>query len=229
MFADDEARIADGIAMHLTLWAKDQGSAEGVAICWLTGIVAGNKALATGAFSAGISGIDPAGDDALVPRLIPGIVKNATFQPVGVLLIPTFTVGALLRCEMPQMLKDQHTCSMRCSELHNAAADPMRGLLIECSHLCPQAGVVLFPLCNDAGLASIAGNPSKLSLPKAVQLLAPANKAGSNHRAFDRLNGANGKMLIDVAIDGANPGVWDQSNLRLDLLRALHLPFERGM
>src|SRR5258707_14659291 len=100
------------------------------------------------------------------------------------------------------MFKHQNRRPMLLGKLDNASTDEVGDLLIACSDLAPQGGIVLLPFGNDASPGPVACNPSKQLLPKAGYRIAPADEAGSKDRTFNGLDGAHGQVLAEVQIDG---------------------------
>src|SRR5260370_9819232 len=70
--------------------------------------------------------------------------------------------------------------------------------------LGPEGGIVLLVFRDDASLRSVTCNASKRAVPQARYLSAAPNGAGGQDGAFDGLDGANGNVLIDIEIDGAD-------------------------
>ena len=79
----------------------------------------------------------------------------------------------------------------------------MSHLLVHVSDLCPQGCVILLALRQNAGLAPVACNTSKLLLPKAVYRFATTDKLRGKGRTFSILDGTHGEMMIEIEIDGA--------------------------
>ena len=80
-------------------------------------------------------------------------------------------------------------------------------LLICVADLAPEVDIVLFLFGKDASLRSVPCNPSELFLPKARYLSASPDKTGGEDGTFNRLNGADGQVLVEIEIDGADPGL----------------------
>src|SRR5260370_37682866 len=102
------------------------------------------------------------------------------------------------------MLKDEHACTVLFGELDNASAQQMRHVLIGMADLTPEADIVLFVLCNDASLRSVACYPPKQFLPKARYRSATADKAGGDDGAFNSLDATHAQVLVGLEIDGAD-------------------------
>lgn len=116
--------------------------------------------MATSAFPTGIAWIDPAGKHALVVGLVLGIHEDASLHPVGTLAVASVTILALGRLEITQVLKHHDGGPLRFGKLDNASTYQMRDVLICMSDLAPEVDVVLFTFGYDAGLASVASDPS---------------------------------------------------------------------
>src|SRR6266550_1232328 len=78
---DDETGIAVRIAAHGACFTEHERRSRGIACYRLSLGVADHQTLATSAFSGRIPGVDPAGDDPLVPRFVFGVVEDASLQP----------------------------------------------------------------------------------------------------------------------------------------------------
>jgi hypothetical protein len=87
-FANDDAGISIRIAVHLTLWAKDEWSAWGVPFCWFCSIIASNERTTMGALSTCISRAYPTRNDT---TLIPCFV-GLFFIAVQMLLLMSFVL-----------------------------------------------------------------------------------------------------------------------------------------
>ncbi len=203
--SDPETGISVGRIAHLALWAQDKRGSYGVPLLRLASMVAHDQAMTAVTFPTGVARIHTGGDDLLLPRLIPGVAENAALHPIGAFGIAPARILALFGLEIAQMLEDENArCVLGC-ELDNTSAHQMRHVLISVSDLTPEGGVVLFVFRHHASLRSVACNTSKRTLPKARYLCATADKTGGQDGAFDSLDGANGNMLIDIQIDGADP------------------------
>lgn len=170
----------------------------------LTSVVAYDQALAAVTLPPRIAWIDATGDDLMLPRLLFGVAKNATFHPIRAFGVGTSRVPALVRLEIPQMLSHQYACSILGCELDNADAHQVGHGRITVADATPEVGIVLLSFGQNASLRSVACDPSEQPLPKARYLCAPANEAGSQDGAFDRLDGTHSDVLIDVHINGAD-------------------------
>src|SRR5260370_12549006 len=201
---DPETGIAVGMIAHLALWAGDQRGAWSIAFNRLAGIVTHDQTMAAVTFPAGVARIHTTGDDPLVPRLIPGIPEKAALQPVGAFGVATARIPALFGLEIAQVLKHHDARSMRGCEPDNTSAHQVGHRLVTMADLGPEGGIVLLVFRDDASLRSVTCNASKRALPKARYLSAAPNEAGGQDGAFDGLDGANGNVLIDIEIDGAD-------------------------
>src|SRR5260370_27686827 len=134
--------------------------------------------MTTSTLSGRIARVEAGGQDALVVRLILGVLEDPPFHPVGPFTVSAMAILAPGRLEIAQMLEHQDVRLLCLCKLDNAGAHQVRNLLIYRADLAPEVGIVLFILGNDASLGSVACNPSQLSLPKAGYLLAPPDEAG---------------------------------------------------
>src|SRR6185312_1432864 len=81
---DLEAGVAVSMPTHLAVGTDDQRGPHLIPLFWLPLRIANDLRTTTSAFSAGILGIDPAGDDpGLVPCLVFGVAEDATLHPEG--------------------------------------------------------------------------------------------------------------------------------------------------
>jgi len=160
--------------------------------------------MATVTLPTGVARIGAAGDDLLVPCLIFGIPEDAALHPVGSFGVATARILPLFGLEVTEMFKNEHACSMLGSELNNAHTHQMGHVLITMAYRCPEGGIVLLVFCYDASLRSVTCNATKLALPKARYLSAPANEAGGEDGAFDSLDGTHGDLFAQIEIDGAD-------------------------
>src|SRR2546430_599318 len=130
--------------------------------------------------------------------LILGILENTPFHPESPFAIASSAVLALLWFEIAQVLKHHDACLMLFGELDKTTAHQMSDLLINVSDLAPQIRIVLFVLRDDASLATVACNTTKLFLPKAGYPLSTSNKERGKSRTFNRLDRCYGYMLVDI-------------------------------
>src|SRR2546426_10942318 len=149
--------------------------------------------MATRTFSTRIPGIDAAGDDPFLPCLVLGILEDASFHPEGAFAIAATTIHAFLWFELAQMLEDENGGFMLLSKLDNASTHLMRKVLIGMFDLAPEVYIVLFPVGDETRLATIAGNASKLLLPKAGYRLTTTDERGSQDRTFNCLDATHGQ------------------------------------
>src|SRR6266581_1733441 len=103
-----------------------------------------------------------------------------------------------------EVFEHQQGCTVRLSELHNAPTHSVRHLLVEMAHPAPQSGVIGFALRDETGLGPATRDASQRGLPKAVQLASTANKAGSQCRAFPRLDSAYRQGIARAQLDRAH-------------------------
>src|SRR5579859_3743772 len=97
--SDLETGIAVGVTAHLALWAQDQGRTRGITFFKLPLCVADKQPMTAVTLSTGIARVDTAGNDLLLPRLIPGILENTALHPVGPFGIATARIPALFGLE----------------------------------------------------------------------------------------------------------------------------------
>jgi len=116
--------------------------------------------MAMSTLSAGISGIDPTGNDTSVIGLILGILEYAPFHPECSLGIPASAVLFFNGSEIIEVLKHQNGCFMLLGKLNNASACEMSCLFIHVPDFIPEVSIILFTLCNDASLVSVACDAS---------------------------------------------------------------------
>lgn len=159
--ADHHTRIAIRISTHLTRRTKHERSTWGIALSRLACRIPSDQRVATRAFPARLTWTDAAGEDALVPRFVPGIGENTSLHPVRAFGIPTTAIPASLWLEIAQVFKHQNAGPLLPGKLDNPRAHQMRELFITLRDLSPEVHIVLFALCDDARLPSVAGNPSK--------------------------------------------------------------------
>jgi hypothetical protein len=86
------------------------------------------------------------------------------------------------------VLKDENAGSLGFGKLNNASTYPVSQILIGMADLPPEGGIVLLKGRDDASPGSIAGNTSKLFLPKAGYLATTSNEAGGQDRTFNGLD-----------------------------------------
>ena len=77
--------------------------------------------------SARIPGVDPAGDDPLVPRFVFGVGEDPSLHPESAFAISPVTICALLWLEVAQVLKDQDAGPPLSGELDKARSPGARG------------------------------------------------------------------------------------------------------
>ena len=206
--SDDETGITICISLHPTRLAEREWHPRGVAAHRLPLCIPHDQGMTTVAFSGRVARIDAAGDDPQVPRLIFGIIEDPSLHPELSFAVAPVAIFPLRGLEVAQVLEHQETCPLRLGKLDNTSAHQMRGLLIHMADLAPEVGIVLLVRGHDACLAAVDCDSSKRTLPKARSLSAPANEAGSEDGAFDGLDGADGKVLIDIQIHGADLRLW---------------------
>ena len=158
---DDETGIAIRIAAHGACFTEHERRSRGIACYRLSLGVADHQTLATSAFSGRIPGVDPAGDDPLVPRFVFGVGEDPSLHPESAFAIAPVAIFALLWLEVVQVLKDQDGCPLLSGELDNTSADQVREVLICLSDLAPESRIVLFALRNDASLGAVPCNASE--------------------------------------------------------------------
>ena len=95
-----------------------------------------------------------------IPCLIFGIAEDTPLHPESPFAIAPSAIRALFRLEIAQVLKDEDRGPLLSGELDNASAHQMGNLLIHVADLAPEVGIVLFVLCDDASLGSVACNAS---------------------------------------------------------------------
>src|SRR5258708_13023102 len=108
------------MALHTTLMTQNQRSTLSIPLCRLPLLIACHQAVTTSTFPTGVVWIDPAGDDALVPCLIFGVLEDAPLHPEGSLAVSPTAILASLRFEVAQMLKHQDHRPLVMTKLHNA-------------------------------------------------------------------------------------------------------------
>jgi len=174
----------------------------------------------TSTFPTGVAWIDSAGDDALVPCLIFGVLEDAPLHPEGSLAVSPATILALLWFEIAEVLKHQDGRPVVVSKLDNAGTHQVCERLIDVFDLAPEVGIVLFAIGDDASLASVACNAPQLLLPKAVYLLATPDEFGGQDRTFNSLDGADREVVVEIEIDSTNGCLQVGCDLPLDVGRA---------
>ena len=199
--ADHQTGISIGMALHTTPLTQNQRSPLRISLCRLSFLIACHQAVTTSAFPTGVAWIDPAGDDALVPCLILGVREDAPLHPEGSLAVAPTAVRASLGFEMAEVLKHQDSSPVVVSKLDNASTHQVCERLIDVLDLAPEVDIVLFAIGEDASLAAVACNPSKLLLPKAVYLLATPDECGGKTRTFNSLDGADREVVVEIEID----------------------------
>jgi hypothetical protein len=185
------------MALHPTLLTQNQRSTLRIPLCRLPLLIACHQAVTTSTFPTGVAWIDPAGDDALVPCLLFGVLEDAPLHPEGSLAVSPAAIRASLGLEVAEVLKHQDGRPVVVSKLDNASTHQVRERRIDVLDLAPEVGIVLFALGDDASPASVAGNAPQLLLPKAVYLLATPDECGGQDRTFNRLDGADREVVLD--------------------------------
>src|SRR5260370_11772884 len=158
--ADHENSIAIGVASHLALGTEAERRAWGIALDGFSFSIANDEAMTASALSGRIARVHPAGEDTHVIRVILRIFENTPLHPKCSFDVSPMAILALLRLEVPQVFKHEDGSPLLCGELDNASAHQMGDLLISVADLAPEVGIVLFVLCNDASLRSVACNPA---------------------------------------------------------------------
>ncbi len=166
--ADNQTGISISMAPHTTLMTQNQRSTLSIPLCRLPLLIACHQAVTTSTFLTGVAWIDPAGDDALVPCLIFGVLEDAPFHPEGSLAVSPTAIFASLGFEVTEVFKYQDGRPVVLSKLDNASTHQVRERLIDVLDLAPEVNIVLFALGDDASLASVACNAPQRGLPKAV-------------------------------------------------------------
>src|SRR5258708_36254789 len=164
------------MAAHTARGTPHKWSTRSIAFCRLALRIAHDLCPAAGTGSAGIPGIDAGGDDALVPRLVFGVLEDATLHPESPFPVAPATILAFRWLEGAQMFKHQNRRPMLLGKLDNVSTDEVGDLLIACADLAPQGGIVLFACGNDASPGPVACNPSKQLLPKSSHITTTAEK-----------------------------------------------------
>jgi hypothetical protein len=100
---------------------QNQRSTLSIPLCWLPLSIACYQAVTTSTFPTGVAWIDPAGDDALVPCLIFGVLEDAPLHPEGSLAVSPTAILASLGFEVAEVLKHQDGRSVVMSKLDNAS------------------------------------------------------------------------------------------------------------
>src|SRR5258708_12435862 len=113
-----------GMALDATLMTQNQRSTLSIPLCRLPLLIACHQAVTTSTFPAGVAWIDPAGDDALVPCLIFGVLEDAPLHPEGSLAVSPTAILASLGFEVAELLKHQDGRPMVMSKLDNATTHP---------------------------------------------------------------------------------------------------------
>jgi hypothetical protein len=112
--------------------------------------------MTTGAFPTGVSGIHTARENTRIVGFVLGIVEDTPFHPIGPFVVASFAVLAFCGFQVAQVLKDEDSSPIPLSKLNNAVTHQMSYLLIHISDVVPEMHVVLFVLCNNDSLASVA-------------------------------------------------------------------------
>ncbi len=196
--ADHQTGISIRMALHTAPMAQNQRSTLSIPLCRLPLLIACHQTATTSTFPTGVAWIDPAGDDALVPCLIFGVLEDAPLHPEGPLAVSPAAIRASLGFEIAEVLKHQDGRPMVMSKLDDASTHQVRERLIDVLDLAPEVGIVLFALGDDASLAPVACNAPQLLLPKAVYLLATPDECGGQDRTFNSLDGADREVVVEI-------------------------------
>src|SRR5438876_6256367 len=89
---DDETGIAIRIAAHGACFTEHERRSRGIACYRLSRSVADHQALATSACSGRIPGVDPAGDDRVVPGFVFSVVEDASLHPESAFAIAPLAI-----------------------------------------------------------------------------------------------------------------------------------------
>src|SRR6266704_2686410 len=146
----------------------------------------------------------PAGNHALIPRLILRIEEDTPLHPESPFAIATAAVLTFLWLQFPQVLKHQDGSALLLCEMYNAAGYQVSKGLITIPDLLPESGVILLAFCYETSALAIARNASQPLLPNAGYRATTPTEAGSEDRTFSSLNGAHGNRTIEIQIDGAH-------------------------
>jgi hypothetical protein len=146
--------------------------------------------MATGTFSTGIPGTHPTSDNTSIVRFIFCILENSPFHPECSFAIASSAILAFGWFEITEVLKDEDAGFVLLGKLDNASAHQMGDLLIGVADLAPEVCIILFAFCDNASLASVAGDPSKLFLPKAIYPSTTADERGGEDRTFNSSDSA---------------------------------------
>src|SRR5260370_32871384 len=155
-----------------------QRSTIGIAFCWLSLCISGNKAMATSTFPTGIPRTHPTGENACVIRFIFCVFENASLHPKCSFAIASAAILAFRWLEVPQVFKHQYCGFVLRGPLDNVSTHQMGYMLIHVIDLAPEVCIILFAFCYDTSLSSIACDPSELFLPKAIYPSTTANELG---------------------------------------------------
>jgi hypothetical protein len=121
--SDHQTGISVCISSHTTFFAIHKWSTIGIALCFLSLCITSHHAPTASAFTAGVPRTYPTGENTSIIGFVLSIVENTAFHPIGTFLIPSPTVLAFGRFEIPKMLKDEgHSSTIRwtCSKFrHN--------------------------------------------------------------------------------------------------------------
>jgi len=158
---DDQTGISIGISAHSARLAEGKRRAGSIAFYWMSFGIAHHQAMTTSTFSGRIARVDAGSQDTHVVRLILGVLEDPPLHPVGPFGVPAMAILAPGRLETAQMLKHQDARLLCLCKLDNASTDQMRVLIIDILDFPPEICVILFPFCDKASFASLAGNPSK--------------------------------------------------------------------
>jgi hypothetical protein len=103
---DHQTSVPVSIPLHTALRTQNQWRTWSIALCGLSLRIASDEAMTTRTFAARVTGIDSAGDDPRIPRLVFGIRENASLHPIRPLRIAAMAILALLWFQVAQMLKN---------------------------------------------------------------------------------------------------------------------------
>lgn len=114
-------------------------------------------------------------------------------------------------------------------KLDNASTYQMGERVVCVVDLAPKVSIVLLPLFNDASLGSVAGNTSKLLLPKAVYRMSTSNELGGQDRTFNGLDRTHREIAVEIEIDGTDLRLFGGRDLFFDFGRTTEGLLDRSM